>query len=560
MIATIEGILRSHPEIALFLTLAGGYVIGKIKLGGNELGLVTGALFAGLLMGQLKIEISSEIKTIFLLLFLFANGYGAGPQFFRALRQDGVAPLLLTLVVCFSGLFMVWLMSRIMGLETGYSAGLLSGSLTQSSAMGTAIDTIMNLPLAEAERQRLANQVAIADAVCYLFGFWGEVLFVAAILPRLMGIDLEREAKALEAKLGMKEETTARSAYSVQAARAFRIETDSYRTVADLEKEAASNGYRLLVLRARHNGVIEEATPSTVLSQGDVIALAGQRQSILQFGSRIGREENDVDLLDFPVDTANIIVTKEEIDNQTLEQIAERDFARGLFVTRILRGGQQIPITGKTQLQLGDVVSVIGNPAYLSRAADELGYWERPSVLTNMLTLGLGIAVGCLIGLPAIMLGGIKLSLSTSVGTLLAGLFCGWAHSRRPWIVGNIPEPARMFLVNFGLAGFVAIVGLRAGPDFIDGLKDVGIALFIAGVICTCVPPAIGMLFGKYVLKMNPILLLGAVSGAQTMTAAMVAVQERAKSKAPILGFTVPYALGNIILTTFGTVIVLLTS
>jgi putative transport protein len=196
---------------------------------------VTGALFAGLFIGQLNIEIRPEIKTIFLLLFLFANGYGAGPQFFRALKQEGFAPLLLTLVVCFTGLFMVWLMSRIMRLDIGYTAGLLSGSLTQSPAIGTATDAIMGLPLPLERRQTLVNQVPIADAVCYLFGFWGEVFFVAVLLPRLMRIDLEKEAKVLDAKLGIKEETAIRSAYNAYAARALRLETDRFHSVADLE-------------------------------------------------------------------------------------------------------------------------------------------------------------------------------------------------------------------------------------------------------------------------------------------------------------------------------------
>ena len=131
---------------------------GMFRLGGHELGLVTGALFAGLLVGQLAIEVRPEIKTIFLLLFLFANGYGAGPHFFRALKQEGFAPLLLTLVVCFTGLFMVWLMSRIMRLDIGYTAGLLSGSLTQSSAIGTATDAILGLPLCQSASRRSSTR------------------------------------------------------------------------------------------------------------------------------------------------------------------------------------------------------------------------------------------------------------------------------------------------------------------------------------------------------------------------------------------------------------------
>lgn len=558
MIDSFVGVLRAYPYIALFLALALGYVIGQIKLGGHALGLVTGSLFAGLLIGQLTIELSPEIKTIFLLLFLFANGYGAGPQFFRALRQDGIRPLLLTLVVCFTGLLMVWLMARIMGLETGYAAGLLSGALTQSSAMGTATEAIMNLPVPAEEQQRLVNQVAIADAVCYLFGFWGEVLFVASFLPRLMGIDLEREAKALEEQLGMKRDSGLQSAYAIHATRAFRLGTDAYRTVGELEAEAMAEGLRLFVLRVRRGESIEEATPATELRPGDVLALGGQRQYLLAFEERLGDEEDDASLLDIPVESADVIVTRASADSRSFGELAQQDFSRGVFVTRLMRGQQQIPITAATQIQRGDVLSLIGNPARLATVAAEIGYRERSTLVTNMLTLGLGIAIGCLIGLPAVFIGGVKLTLSTSVGTLLAGLFFGWLHSRRPWLVGHIPEPSRMFMVNFGLAGFVAITGLHAGPSFISGLMEVGLALFLAGVVCTCVPPTVGVLFGRHVLKMNPVLLLGAVSGAQTMTAAMVAVQERSKSQVPVLGFTVPYALGNIILTTFGTVIVLL--
>jgi len=558
MIDGLVGILRTYPYIAFFLTLALGYLIGQIKLGGHALGLVTGSLFAGLLVGQLAIELSPELKTIFLLLFLFANGYGAGPQFFRALRQDGVGPLLLTLVVCFTGLLMVWLMARLMNLEVGYAAGLLSGALTQSSAMGTATEAIMNLPIPVEEQQRLANQVPIADAVCYLFGFWGEVLFVAAILPRLLGIDLEREARELETKLGMKQDFGLQSGYAVHATRAFLMTSDRYADVAALEAEATAGGMRVFVSRVRRGEIIEEAAPTTKLRQGDVIALGGQQRFILDFADRIGEEVDDPTLLDTPIESAAIIVTKGSVDGQTFGELAQRDFARGVFVTKLMRGQQQIPVTDATRVERGDVLSLIGQPSRLSAAAAHLGYLERSTLVTNMLTLGLGIAIGCLIGLPAFYIGGVKLALSTSVGTLLAGLLFGWLHSRRPWLVGHIPEASRMFIVNFGLAGFVAITGLHAGPDFISGLMEVGLALFIAGVICTCVPPTVGVLFGRYVLKMNPVLLFGGVAGAQTMTAAMVAVQDRSKSQAPVLGFTVPYALGNIILTTFGTVIVLL--
>lgn len=561
MIEGFFAILRAHPEIALFLVLALGYLIGKIRIAGHGLGLVTGSLFAGLAVGQIGVEISLEIKTVFLLLFLFANGYGAGPQFFRALRSDGAAPLILTLVVTITGLLCVWGMARLMGLDVGFASGLLSGSLTQSPAIGTATEAIMALDLPLEERRALVNHIPVADAVCYLFGFWGEVFFVAAILPRLVKVDLEAEAKRLEATLGVAE-TPAHlgSAYRLQTARAYLLPEPIFTTVGALEDAAAAKGFRVFVPRLRRGDALIEAERDTALQAGDLLALAGRGGWVVGFArDHLGHESDDAELLDMPVETLDVVVTAASHAGKRLDALArDADATRGVFVRSIRRGGVDIPVTGGTVLERGDVVTIVGTPALVEGVAERLGFAERPSVATDMFTLGFGIAVGCLIGLPALVLGGVKLSLSTSVGTLLAGLFLGWLRSVRPNVTGRVPEASQAFMVNFGLAGFVAITGLHAGPVFFSALAEVGLSLFLAGIVCTCVPPTIGAFFGRYVLKMNPVLLFGAVAGAQTMTAAMVAVQERAKSRAPVLGFTVPYALGNIILTTWGTVIVLL--
>jgi putative transport protein len=555
-------VLRNHPEIALFLTLAVGYLIGKIRVAGHDLGLVTGSLFAGLIVGQLGVDIGMEIKTIFLLLFLFANGYSAGPQFFQALRSDGVKPLILTLVICLSGLGVVWAMARVMGLDAGFAAGLLSGALTQSAAIGTASEAIMGLPLPLAERQALVNHIPIADAVCYLFGFWGEVFYVAAILPRLIGVDLAVAAKALEQELGLKPPAGgAASAYTPHAIRAFRLMPGCpYRGVAELEAAAIAGGARIFVLRIRHqDGRIEEAKGSCLLEAGDIAVLAGQRGRLTVFGETVGPEVDDADLLDIPVDRFDCMVTSAEASGSTLGELAaNHGGVRGVFVARVTRGGQELPVNLGLLLNRGDIVSLVGLPELVERAGKVIGHSMKPSMVTDMFTLGIGIAVGCLIGLPALFIGSVKLSLSTAVGTLLAGLLFGWLRSWRPMLIGQIPEASVSFMISFGLAGFVAITGLHAGPVFLSALAEMGLPLFIAGVVCTCVPPTIGLFFGHYVLRMNPVLLFGAISGAQTMTAAMVAVQERAQSRAPVLGFTVPYALGNIILTTWGTIIVLL--
>lgn len=565
MFETFFAILRAHPEIALFLTLGAGYVIGRIRVAGHDLGLVTGSLFAGLAIGQIGVEVAPEIKTIFLLMFLFANGYGAGPQFFQALRGDGVKPLILTAVICFSGLGMVWLMGTVMGLGPGYTAGLLSGSLTQSAAIGTATEAIMALPLPLAERQALANQIPIADAVCYLFGFWGEVFYVAALMPRMIGLDLEKAAREMEGRMGLKQETGAHSAYVPHAVRAFVLGNAlPWADAAGLEAAALARGSRVFVLRVRRAatgqaGRIEAADGATSLRAGDTVALAGQRGVLASFGAELGTEADDAELLDIPMERIDCLVSNAAAIGPTLAELAvSHGGVRGIFVPRIMRGGQEMPVNMSLRLDRGDVVTLMGQPDLVERAGRFLGFPMRATNVTNMFTLCIGIAVGCLIGLPALYIGTVKLSLSTAVGTLLAGLLAGWLRSWKPNVVGAIPEASVSFMISFGLAGFVAITGLHAGPAFFPALQEMGVVLLIAGAVCTCVPPTIGLFLGHYVLRMNPVLLLGAISGAQTMTAAMLAVQERAKSRIPVLGFTVPYAVGNIILTTWGTVIVLL--
>src|SRR6185295_1400430 len=192
MLAWLEQFLIRYPELALFLVIAGGYWIVSFKLGAFSLGPVTGALFAGLLVGQFAhVPVSGMTKSFLFLLFLFGIGYSVGPQFMQALKRDGLKPVLLAVVVALTGLATSILVARVLELDPGFAAGLLSGALTQSAAMGTATDAINGLALPEPERARLVAHVAVADAVCYIFGYAGVILFLTTIAPALLRIDLK---------------------------------------------------------------------------------------------------------------------------------------------------------------------------------------------------------------------------------------------------------------------------------------------------------------------------------------------------------------------------------
>jgi len=174
---------------------------------------------------------------------------------------------------------------------------------------------------------------------------------------------------------------------------------------------------------------------------------------------------------------------------------------------------------------------------------------------TDLAAVGMAIFAGGLIGAPFLIVNEFRLSLGTAVGALVSGITLGWLHSVRPSF-GRVPEAASALMISLGLAAFVGMTGMQAGTHFIEAFKAQGVPLLFGGVVVTLFPLLCSIFFGRYVLKFNPILLLGGCAGAQTCTAAMAAVQDKSGSRTPVLGYTVPYAIGNILLTMWGSIIV----
>jgi len=552
--------LRSNPELALFLAIGLGFWIGSLKIAGFSLGGVTGSLLAALLIGQVHVEIPGAVKTVLFMLFLFGTGYSVGPQFFRSLKGDGLQALAFTLVHCIAALAIAYVMARLLGLDLGMSAGLLSGGLTQSSAIGTATEVIMTMPssLSDAERQTLVSHIAVADALTYVFGVVAPIWFLGTLAPRLLRIDLKQEAAALEAKLGIKRVApNVTSAYQQFEFRAHRVDADEYVGKRAADMEVIGPEGRTFVERLRRGDQILPVTPDTRIERGDIVSLHGRRELVLEYGPRIGAEINDRELLDFPVEVARVVVTNREITQRSFGELASWPPSRGVGVRKVLRGGEEIPVSMATVLDRGDVIELVGPQSTVARFAREIGQIEPQTANTNLMLVALGIVVGAFVGLPYLMLGALKLSLSTSVGVLVAGLFFGWLYSVKP-IVGKIPDASINLMSQLGLAGFVAVIGLHAGPVFVEAVRDAGPRLLLGGVVVTLVPLFIAFGFGRYVLRMSPILLIGAIAGTQTLTPALVAVQEKADSQTPVLGYTVPYALANILLTMWGGFIVMM--
>ena len=450
--------LQQFPELSIFLALALGYSIGALRVGSFSVGSVTGTLVMGVLVGQLHVAISANVKAVCFLVFLFFVGYGVGPQFFHGLRRDGLPQMLFATVQCAISLATGYAVAKAFGYDVGQAAGLLAGSQTISALLGTATDAINKLPVGNEEKQRLLDAMTVAYAVTYIFGTAGTAWILSALGPRLVGGNVAAACQEYEARMA----TAAANDPEVAAA---------YRGVA-------RHAYQLASGRAAE---------------------------------------------------ANL----EDVEAARLPQHAFAGAARSTAVLVVPR--RQVRTRARTRAVPG-AVSV-----------------------NAVIFLASGITLGGLVGALAIKIGEVPLSLSTSGGSLVAGLVFGWLRSSCR-IFEGVPDPAMATMNSVGLNVFIAVVGINAGPGFVAGLGETGLSLFVAGILVTAIPLVVGLLLARYLFGFHPGIALGCVAGARTTAPALGAVQDIVQSNVPALGYTVPYAVGNTLLTICGIAIVMLMS
>ena len=549
--------LRQYPEIAIFLTLALGYYFGKFTFKGIGLGSVTATLLAGVLIGQIGISISQPLKSTVFLMFLFAVGYGVGPQFVRGVAKDGVPQALFAVVQCLFCLSIPVAIAKFVGYDLGYAAGLYSGSQTISAAMGLSTDAINRVGLAAEETKKLLDSMPVAYAVTYMFGTVGSAIVIALVCPALVRMDLVRACKDYEEKFGGKKELGgAGSAWHRWETRSFRVQPNGKVVgLRAIEAEALVPEARVFIQRIRRNGTVEDATADTVLQEGDIVSVAGAREVLVKVTGEGAREVDDPELLSVP---SRASMPTSPTNPWTARPCSNsRNFltSRGVFLRKITRGATatSIPILPNTKIYRGDILTIVGRTQDTSATAKMLGVADRPTDIADVAFIGAGIAVGALVGALVWKVRGVPLTLSTAGGALIAGLVLGWLRSTRPSF-GRIPSPTVWFMNSVGLNIFIAIVGISAGPGFVNGLRTQGISLFLWGAVATTLPLILGLYVGKYIFRFHDAILLGILSGARTTTASLGLVCDRAESQIPALGYTVTYAVGNTLLTIWGMV------
>ncbi len=556
--------LRENPVIPIFLTLGLGFLIGRFKYKSFSLGVVASTLLVGVIIGQLSIPVPGLVKSIFFILFLFSIGYSVGPQFFRALRGQGLKQVLFGIMEAALCALTVVGAAKLMGYETGEALGLFAGSQTASASLGVIGETIRQMPLSAGAKEEITSMMPVCYAVTYVFGTIGSAWFLSNVGPRLLGgLDkVKAETAEIEARLNLGDpaasDPAAIKAGNHVAYRAYEVDCDYFdrpRTLQEMEKHYKLRRLRLFIPRVRIKGKIYEKDTPRHIRKGDVIVLTGRSDVVIEEGAKLGREVADPELLDFTADNVPVTVSAKGVGGMTFGELRHKPWMHGVIVRTITRNNMEIPGVDSLKLEPGDVLTLVGLTGEVNEAAAEIGFADRPTNATDMVFLGLGIALGCLVGVLSFTIDGVPVSLSTTGGALFAGLFLGWWRNRHPSF-GAIPPAVVWFLDNIGLNMFIAVVGLTAGPSFMAGLQSVGWSLFFVGVVATFIPLTVCILLGRRVFGFSSPETLGCVAGARCGVASIGAIQDTLDSTVPMIGYAVTYAAANFILV-FSSLIVL---
>ncbi|OAE61905.1 aspartate-alanine antiporter [Achromobacter xylosoxidans] len=554
------GFFNSVPIAVLFVTVGLGYLIGKLKVGPIQLGGVCGTLVVALLIGQTGCQMRGDLKEVAFALFIFAMGYSGGPQFFANLNRSSLRFVALPLIEAVLVLTIVLTAVPLFGLDAGTAAGLAAGAATESAVVGTAAEALKHLGLPEAEVQRMEANIATAYTLTYLVGLISIVFFTSQVAPALLRINLREASKALEAKLGATPGDNDEASLPTLprlVGRAHVVKDVDGKRVADVE---AQLGGRTVVSRVLRDGEAVDATPDYVLATGDIVVVLGLRRFALRAGSVIGPEiqlpEAHAD--DLQLSELQVIVSKKAVNGHTVGELAKRPNARrarGVFLQSISRSGHVLPLTPATVVQYGDLVTLVGAQPELSQAGAALGSELRRSGVTDLVFLAFGILAGLMIGSLGARLWGIPVSLGSGGGALVSGLVCGWINAKRPSI-GHMPAHAVQLLKDLGLAIFVACVGLSAGPDALSLIREHGAVLPLIGLLVSLGPACLSLWVGHKILKIEGPLLVGAIAGQHVSTPAISAILTASGSSVPLLGYTVTYAIANVLLPVLGPIIV----
>ena len=466
--------------------------------------------------------------------------------------KDGLRYFSLAIVIAATGFTIAVIATKLLSLEPGTSAGLLSGGLISSPTLAAAQEAIRSGQIKPPDgitADAMIGNVATGYAITCLFGLAG-LIAIIKLLPQMLGINLEKEAKALEEK----DKSATTFHMKNVSGRIYRVTNEEF-TKIPAKQLREQYWDKTSVVNFQRNGKIIQLKPEECLQIGDELRIIAPVDFFTKAISKFGEEISPKEVVSEFTESAEVVVLNKTLVGKTLEEL---DIAHnfGVLLTGVTRMGLELPLTVSFEIQKSDVLSVVGPKERLELLGQELGHVERDIEETDMVTFAIGIVIGVIIGLFAITIGQLSIGLGSTGGLLVSGLAIGYLRSIHPTF-GRLPRAAQWILMEFGLLIFMAGVGLRAGTDIIETFVAAGPVLIVAGIIVTATPIFVGYFFGRKVLKIHPVLLFGGITGSMTSGASLSVVTKAAKSSMPSLGHTGAYVFANVLLTIAGSIILI---
>ena len=544
--------LIANPVISIFICLALGYLIGKLKIKSFTIGATVGTLLVGLLIslvfkGAGTYQIDGTVKTIFFSLFIFAIGYEVGPSFFASLKSSGLKIIILSLFFAVAAFVVSIVLFKAFGLGAGEAGGILAGSLTQSAILGTA-DSTMKGMLSGTELKTAESQMAIAYALTYVFGTVGVVVFLKNGAAKLIGVNLTDTVKKKIDQTNFHESSSENTVVGNIKARAFCIENGAEfigKTIGSVEEQYGDD---LTITQIIRKGKKVNLASDVQLLEGDTVTIIGLLDAVLHFEAPGMKETDDSEALKLDVIKQEIVLTN-HFSLDVIKHLSEN----GIVISERKRDNNVL--SEDQALKALDHLTLVGPKALIAKVVKKLGYVKDTGTETDVSFISMGLVVGLLIGAISFVVSGIPITLGSGGGALIGGLLFGYYQDKHS-NYGLMPKATRWFCKSVGLNLFIAIVGLTSGASFLSALQSMGVKVLLIGVLVTILPHIASVYFGRFVLKLDAVDIIGALCGAGTCTAALNGVVEEYESSIFAVAYTPGYAMGNILLTVLGPLVV----
>lgn len=551
--------LAANPYILLFLVVGAAVLLGRVTIKGYGLGMVASAIIVGAVIAVaastygVKLKLDDFTKSLFYYLFMYGVGLRVGPSFINSLKGTGWTFTFLAILCSVLGLIGAVFFTKLWSLPPGSAGGILAGSMTMSAAIGTAEEAVRqgaySLPQGM-KFEDVSAMIALSYGITYIWGTVG-IILICKYLPRWWGVDAKAAAIEYERQNGVPNlDDIGFTGYRPGGVRAYRL---TNRETAGMTVHQLFQKYpQFKIVNVVRGEERLGAPPDLALKLGDIVALGGRLEALTDQMGLLGPEVADVRALNVPLDQAEVLVTNREMVGHALKEYATAEFAGGLALAKVERGGVPIPVGVETRLERYDVLFVAGLKGAVDQLAQLAGKVARPSTATDLLTLAAGMILGFLIGAISIPLAGAKVGLGNAGGLLVSGIIVSSIVSRLRFF-GNTPNAARNILEDLGLIVFISIVGINAGGSLLSQLTgSTALYIFLAGFIVTTVPPFVVWALGYHVFKINPAVLMGGVAGARSHSGPAREAAKEVGSSVPWVGFPVGYAVSGVLLTVFG--------